>query len=202
MATAAVRPNLSQEEYLALERKAESKSEYHDGCVYAMAGASKEHNRIAADFLTALNNRTLGGPCEVFGSDMRVLISRTGLYTYPAILGVCGELQVLDGEADTALNPALIVEVLSPSTEGYDRGKKFGHYRQLPSLREYVLVSQDRILVEKFERDGDLWILSVRDRRDAAIALASLGCEVPLGEIYRRVPVPDGETSTGGHGSH
>jgi Uma2 family endonuclease len=192
MASAAIKPRVSPEEYLAMERKAEFKSEYFDGYLYAMAGASAEHNRLALDLATELNARLRGGPCEVFNSDLRVLVNPSGLYTYPDLVAVCGGPEFEDGRKDTLLNPTLIVEVLSPSTESYDRGEKFAQYRQLPSLREYVLVSQDRVAVERFARKGDQWILTSFDKRDAVVELASVGCEIPLAEIYRRVDVPDG----------
>ena len=193
MASAAIKSHVSPEEYLAMERKAEFKSEYLDDCVYAMAGAGKEHKRIAADFLTALNNRQAERHRDVLGSDMRVLISPTGVYTYPDIVVACGELAFLDDETDTPLNPTLIVEVLSPSTELYDRGEKFRHYRRLRSLNQYVLVAQDRVLVEVYSRQVDEWNLKVYDRRDAMLSLASVGCDIPLAEIYRRVDVPEGD---------
>jgi Uma2 family endonuclease len=192
MASAAIKSHVSPEEYLALERKAEFKSEYLDGCIYAMAGASKEHNRIAADFLTALNNRLAERHCDVLGSDMRVLIPESGLYTYPDIVVACGESAFLDDETDTLLNPTLIVEVLSPSTERYDRGEKFSHYRRLRSLDQYVLVAQDRVLVEVYSRRDDHWMLKEYDLRDAMLSLASVGCDIPVAEIYRRVDVPEG----------
>jgi Uma2 family endonuclease len=123
---------------------------------------------------------------------MRVLISESGLYTYPDIVAACGELAFLDDETDTLLNPTLIVEVLSPSTERYDRGEKFSHYRRLRSLEQYVLVSQDRVLVEVYSRQGDHWMLKEYDRRDAMLSLASVGCEITVAGIYRRVEVPEG----------
>jgi Uma2 family endonuclease len=193
MASASSQSYVSPEEYLAMERKAEFKSEYFDGCIYAMAGATKEHNRITLDFLTSLNSRLAERHYDVLGLDMRVLISKTGLYTYPDIVVACGELEFLDEETDTLLNPTLVGEVLSPSTERYDRGEKFVSYRELPSLGEYILVAQDRVLVEVYARQGEQWVLSVFRKRDDVVRLASIGCDIPLAEIYRRVDVPNGD---------
>jgi Uma2 family endonuclease len=122
-------------------------------------------------------------------------VSRTGLYTYPDVMAVCGEAQFLDQEVDTLLNPSVIVEVLSRTTESYDRGAKFGHYRQLNSLQEYVLVSQDRVLVERFTRHGDDWLFSAYDSLDASLKLESIGCEIPLREIYAGVEFPETDTN-------
>ena len=120
-----------------------------------MAGASREHNLIAANLVRRIGNQLDGRPCETYTNDMRVLVSQTGLYTYPDVIVVCGEALFLDENEDTLLNPTVIAEVLSPTTEAYDRGKKFGHYRRLESLREYVLVAQDEVLVEHYVREGD-----------------------------------------------
>src|SRR5262245_46847116 len=138
MASPAEIPRVTPEQYLVLERKADFKSEYLNGYIIAMAGASREHNLIAGNLHGELRSQLKGRPCETYVSDMRVFIDRTGLYTYPDIVAVCGEARFQDDGVDTLLNPTVIVEVLSDSTERYDRGRKFGHYRQLPSLREYV----------------------------------------------------------------
>jgi Uma2 family endonuclease len=178
------------QQYLALERKAEYKSEYYNGFISAMAGASRQHNRIVLNLGGETSSQLKGRRCEAFVSDMRVLISRTGLYTYPDVVVVCGKPQFEDGELDILLNPTMIAEVLSPTTESYDRGKKFGHYRQLESLREYVLIAQDQVLVERFTRQGDDWVLTALSSLDDILRLASIGCEVPLREIYARVWPP------------
>ncbi len=197
MSSAVEKRRYTPEEYLALERKAQFKSEYFGGEIFAMSGASREHNRIALNLASALNARLANGPCEAFVADMRVKVSPSGLYTYPDIVAVCGEARFEDAEVDTLLNPTLIVEILSPSTEGYDRGKKFHHYRRIESLREYVLVSQDRVQVERFSRQEDGWMLTVYGRRDEVIGLASVGAEVPLRVIYERLDVPEGELGPG-----
>src|SRR5438094_499662 len=133
---------LSPEEYLAQERRAEFRSEYLRGEVFAMAGASYEHTRIKDNFSREIGNQLKGGPCFVLTSDMRVKVNATGLYTYPDAVIVCEQGRFEDANVDTLLNPRVIVEILSDSTEAYDRGGKFGHYRQIASLQEYVLVAQ------------------------------------------------------------
>jgi Uma2 family endonuclease len=187
MASAALKIRYTAEQYLAMERKSEFKSEYLDGLITAMSGVSRAHNRIAGNMYRKISDQLENRPCEAFISDLRLRVSPTGLYTYPDVMVVCGEAEYLDDEVDTLLNPTLVVEVLSPSTESYDRGAKFGHYRQLASLKEYVLVAQDRILVERFTRQGDDWLLSAQNDPDDALRLVSIGCSVPLREIYARV---------------
>ena len=151
------------EEYLALERKAEYKSEYINGEIYAMSGASRAHILITVNLTRELSTQLRGRPCEVYASDMRVKVSPTGMYTYPDVAAVCGEARFEDGQVDTLTNPSVIIEVLSPSTEAYDRGEKFAHYRKLQSLAEYVLVAQDKMRVEHFARHGERgeqWVLT------------------------------------------
>ena len=191
MATAATLKRHTPGEYLALERKAEYKSEYCDGYITAMSGASRKHNLIAANMLAETHSQLKGRPCEVYGSDMRVRTSPTGLYTYPDISAVCGAPQFLDAEFDTLLNPTLIVEVLSPSTESYDRGAKFEEYKAIESLREYVIVAQDEMLVERFVKRGDEWIHQEYRDMDATLVLESIRCAIPLREVYARVAPPD-----------
>jgi Uma2 family endonuclease len=180
------------EQYLELERKAEFRSEYRWGQIVAMAGASKQHTRIATNIGGELRNRLKGGPCEAFATDLRVQISDSGLYTYPDVIVVCGEAILADSHADMLLNPTAIFEVLSPSTELYDRGEKFLRYQAIRSLTEYVLVSQDKYLVEHYSRqpDGD-WLLHIANDVDEAITLRSLGCSLPLVEVYDRVVFED-----------
>src|SRR5262245_5931553 len=131
MASAVLRTRYTPEQYLALERKAAFKSEYDNGLIAATAGSSRVHNLISGNLAGEIRTQLKSRPCEVYVSDMRVCVSRTGLYTYPDVVAVCGEAQFQDGEVDTLLNPTMIVEVLSPTTESYDRGRKFGHYRRL-----------------------------------------------------------------------
>jgi Uma2 family endonuclease len=190
MSSAAFKPHLTPQQYLALERKSEVKHEYHAGVMYAMAGTSREHNLIAGNLFGEIRAQLRDRPCEVYVGDMRVLVSPTGLYTYPDVVAVCGEPRFEDHEVDTLLNPTLIVEVLSPTTEAYDRGKKFGHYRRLESLQEYVLVAQDEVRVERYTRQGDEWLLTELSQLEDSLRLASIGCEVSLREIYAKVVFP------------
>ena len=179
---------LSPEEYLALERQSAGKHEYLEGEVFAMSGATRRHNLIALHTAAALLSQLHDRPCEVYIGDMRIRIDATGLYTYPDVVVVCGEPQFADAEIDTLLNPISIVEVLSPSTEGYDRGKKFAHYRTIASLAEVVFISQERVEVERFSRqpDGD-WILHAANRLEDRLPLPAIGCEISLAAIYERV---------------
>jgi Uma2 family endonuclease len=186
MATAS-QPTYTPEEYLALERRAEYKSEYVNGRVYAMSGASRAHGRISLNIASELRSRFRGRPCEVYVNEMRVKVSPTGMYTYPDVAALCGAPAFEDAAVDTLLNPSVVFEVLSESTERYDRREKFAHCRRLPSLLEYVLVSQDRAAVEHFARRGEQWVLTAVEGLDATLALPALGCELPMAELYDRV---------------
>ncbi len=188
---------LTPEEYLARERRAETKSEYLRGEMFAMSGASREHNLIAGNVSRELGQQLRERPCEVYQADMRVKVSPTGLYTYPDVTVACGELQFEDAEVDTLLNPTVLVEVLSPSTADYDRGGKFAHYRRLASLQEYILVSQDRPLVEHYVRQGsDQWLLTEQRGLEDTLVLPSIGCQIPLAEIYLKVRFAPTEEET------
>jgi Uma2 family endonuclease len=184
-------------EYLERERAAEAKSEYLDGAIIALAGASRAHSLINTNLASLLNGALRDQPCEVHASDMRVRVASGRLYTYPDIAVVCGEAQYEDAHGDTLLNPTVIVEVLSPTTEAYDRGAKFGYYRQLPSLRAYVLVAQDQMLVEHYARPADGWLLTEARAASGALALPALGCALPLAEIYHKVGLATGSTISG-----
>jgi Uma2 family endonuclease len=175
---------LTPEEYLAIERAAETKSEYFAGEMFALAGASRKHVRIVTNIVAELSVRLEGGPCEVYSSDLRVRVSETGLYTYPDVLVVCGEPE-MDAD-DVLLNPVLIVEVLSPSTEAYDRGRKFEHYRRIPSLAEYLLVAQDAQRIEQYTRqDRERWLLTEVRGLEGMVQCESISCELPCGRVYR-----------------
>jgi Uma2 family endonuclease len=183
--------HLSPEEYLALERKAEVRSEYLDGDMVAMSGGSREHNLIvinlAGEFRIQLKTR----PCETYPSDMRVKISATGLYTYPDVVVVCGEPEFEDESVDTLINPTLIAEVLSDSTEAYDRGAKFGHYRKIDSLMEYLLVSQTEPRIEQYVRQATgPWLRSEIRGLKSRLDLPSIQCAVDMAEIYERIVFP------------
>jgi Uma2 family endonuclease len=192
-------PRYTARQYLALERKAEHRSEFLDGEIYAMTGASREHNLIAGNLSSSLWTQLRGRPCETYTSDMRVLVNPTGLYTYPDVVVVCGKPEFEDRELDTLLNPTVIIEVLSDSTEAYDRGTKFAHYRRLPTLAEYVLVPQHVMRVEHFVRDGERWILREISDPDGVLVLEAIACEVVLHDIYERVELP-GETESAAAG--
>ena len=179
---------LTPEEYLAFEREAEVKHEYYAGEIFAFAGASRQHNLIVANVIRELGNEVKGRPCEVYPSDMRVRVSPTGLYTYPDVTVVCGEARFDDEHSDTLLNPTVIVEVLSPSTAGYDRGEKFEHYRKLESLQAYLVIAQDRVHVEHHMRQPDnQWLLSETDSVDDGIELPSIACRLLVADIYEKV---------------
>lgn len=174
-------------EYLAIERQSQTRSEFLDGRIFAMTGASRKHGLIAGNTFASLHAQLKGRACEAFASVMRVEVSTTGLYTYPDVVVVCGELQFFDEELDTLLNPTLIVEVLSPSTADYDRGGKATHYRALPSLRELLFVSQDTMLVEHWLRQtGEQWFFTTTSDPAATLELPSIGCALRLEEIYER----------------
>ena len=178
------------EEYLAVERQAECKSEYYAGDIFAMAGASRWHNVIVANVVGELRSQLKGRPCITYPSDMRVKISPTGLYTYPNVTVVCGEAQFEDTQQDTLLNPTLIVEVLSDSTEAYDRGGKFAHYRKLASLMEYVLIAQTKPHVEHYVRQPDnRWLLAEADSLHQTLHLPSIDCHLVLAEVYDKVDI-------------
>jgi Uma2 family endonuclease len=184
---ALAQPRYSPEEYLVLERKAEYKSEYVDGRIFAMAGPSRKHNRITLNLASQINEKLRGRQCEAYSNDMRVRVPATSLYAYPDIVAVCGEQQLEDSHLDTLLNPTVIVEVLSASTEAYDRGIKFAHYRRLAALQEYVLVSLNEIRIEHYARRGEQWVLTEISDSDGMLRLASIGAEVLLRDIYDKV---------------
>ena len=179
---------LSEAEYLELERQAERKSEYFQGEMFLMAGASRRHGLIVANLVAELRQQLKQKACEVYPGDLRVRVTPTGLYTYPDVVVVCPEMQFADDREDTVLNPTVIIEVLSDSTRDYDRGRKFQHYRTLPSLLEYLTVAQDSTHVEQWTRQADnRWLLSEFAGIGQTIELASIGCVLPLAEIYDKV---------------
>ena len=178
------------DEYLALERKAEYKSEYFNGEIFAMTGASRKHNLVAGNVFAALHPQLRKRPCEIYPSDMRVKVSPTGLYTYPDVVIVCGEPMFDDEQKDTLLNPTLLVEVLSKSTASYDRGEKFEHYRKIKSLAEYLVIAQDKYHVEQYTRQSDnRWLLSETDDPQKTIRLSSIECDLALADIYDKVEI-------------
>jgi Uma2 family endonuclease len=181
------RQRMSEQEYLAFERASDTKHEYYRGEVFAMAGASLEHTQIVSNTLIAVG-RQLRPPCRIVSNDLRTKISETGLYTYPDIIIVCGRPQLAEGQFDTLVNPTILSEVLSPSTEAFDRGKKFRHYRTLDSLQEYLLIAQDAPLVEHFVRQEDgTWRFAAASGLDASLHLPTIDCTLALAEVYSLV---------------
>ena len=191
MSSTAADTYITPEAYLASERKAKYKSEYIHGEVLAMSGASRAHNLITVDITTELNIQLRRRGCEVYSGDMRVRTSSTDSYFYPDVVVVCDKPRFEDNVFDTLLNPILIVEVLSPSTEAYDRGEKFAHYQELASLREYILVSQDRIRVEQYRLLQTHWVAQTFDTPEDVLLLNSIECKLPLRDIYTRVTFSD-----------
>ena len=190
---------LTPEEYLAIERAAETKSEYFRGEVYAMAGASPRHTLIAANVVALLVGGLKKRSCTVHGSDLRLKVPVTGLYSYADVTVVCGKPQFEDRQQDVLLNPTVVFEILSRSTEAYDRGEKFENYRTLESLTDYILISQHRPAVEHFTRQPDeTWLLRSYAGLEVVLSIPSIGCELPLAEIYDKVEWPEEETKTVG----
>lgn len=178
------------EQYLAMERKAEHKSEYWNGEIVAMAGGSKQHSLISVNVSGELRARLKDKPYLTYSSDLRVQVN-PARYLYPDVSVVCGEPEFAGEEGDMLTNPTVLVEVLSPSTEDKDRGIKFIFYRQIPTLTDYVMVSQDEPHVEHYARqEEERWLLTDLRGPDAALRLPSIGCELPLSEVYARVVFP------------
>jgi Uma2 family endonuclease len=182
-------------EYLAAERSSPTRHEFFDGEIFAMAGASFEHNKIVGNLVGELRTALRHRPCDVTPSDLRVKVPATGLYTYPDVTVLCGDPLFDDDARDTLLNPTAFVEVLSESTEGYDRGKKFRNYRSIATFREYVLVAQDGVSVERYTRGDDgVWSLHESGAGERLV-LASIGCEIAVDEIYLKVFPASGPTA-------
>ena len=178
------------EQYLELERKAQYKSEYINGHIFAMSGASRLHNLIAGNLYREISSQLRGRPRESYISDMRVRVEATDLITYPDVVVICGEIRLADDYKDTLLNPTVLIEVLSPSTEAYDRGEKFAHYRRLASLQEYVLIAQDKVCLEHFKRQGDQWVLTEISDIEGVLHLLSIECQDQAQRHLREDRVP------------
>lgn len=187
MSSTAAQTYLTPEEYLAWERKADTKHEYLRGEIIAMSGASRAHSLIVTNISGELYIQLKGGTCEVYTNDMRVRTSPEASYFYPDVVVVCDTPRFEDNTFDTLLNPIVLVEVLSPSTQVYDRGEKFKHYQQLTSLREYILVSQDEVGVERYRRQGTEWQPTEFRSLADVLSLTSIDCELSLADMYRRV---------------
>jgi len=186
--SAVLEPRYTIEEYLARERVAPYKSEFFRGQIFAMSGGTPRHNTVSINISSSLRGRLRGTPCRPYNSDQRIRIPANGLSTYPDVSVVCGEFQLDSQDHDAIVNPRVIFEVLSKSTESYDRGKKFDLYRQLDSLREYILVAQDEPQVERFVRQEDgSWLMTVFKGLESVLDLSTLGCVLPLSEIYEDV---------------
>ncbi len=177
---------VSPEEYLERERKAETRSEYIRGEIFAMAGASVRHGRIVRNLVTQLDTALGSGPCEVFSTDLRLAVTEASMYTYPDVMVICGDSASADD--DMVSHAVLIVEVLSPSTKNYDRGQKFQYYRMLSSLKEYVTVAQDELHAERYVRgNAGEWILTEYCTPEDALELQSINVTLRLSGVYRRV---------------
>ncbi|MEA1051424.1 Uma2 family endonuclease [Lamprobacter modestohalophilus] len=182
------KPQLTPQQYLAWERQQATRHEFFDGEIFAMTGASREHNLVCGNAFATLHAQLRGKPCELYNNDMRVKVSDTGMYTYPDIAAACAEPQFEDAEVDTLINPALMIEVLSDSTEQYDRGAKFQHYRTLPSLQDYLLIAQTECQVEHYVREASSrWLMTEYRSLDDRIKLASIDCDLLLRDLYERV---------------
>jgi Uma2 family endonuclease len=188
--TALPKQTYTPEEYLALERKADYRSEYINGEIYAMAGASREHNLIALNLASEIRAQLRQKPCETYVADMRVRVEATNLYTYPDIVVVCGEPAFAEDKFDTLTNPTVLIEILSYSTASYDRVSKFHHFRRLPSLQEYILVHQEKAAIEHYVLEENKWTLVDIFGLDSKLSLSSINCEIGLQDIYERVEFP------------
>jgi Uma2 family endonuclease len=179
--------HVTAEEYLRLDREADTKHEYIDGQIVAMAGGSPRHSLVTANISYQLNLRLPDGPCAVHSPDLRVCVRADRLLTYPDVTVVCGPPEYFDERRDTIVNPTILVEVLSPSTRGFDRGEKAFLYRQVPSVCEYLLVDPDSTHVEHYRRAGGEWVLKSYANVSETIALGSVGVELPVATIYHRI---------------
>jgi Uma2 family endonuclease len=195
------KPYITPEQYLEIERKAEYKSEYYRGEMFPlypgetildMAGAQRPHNLLATHMSGELYMQLRSRPCEIYGSDMRIRVNETGLFTYADVVVVCGQPEILDNHVDVLLNPTVIVEVLSPSTAAYNRGGKFKQYKTIPSFQQYVLVASDCVYVDVFTRQPDgSWLLRSATKLDESIELESIGCRVAMADLYNKVELPE-----------
>lgn len=179
---------MSAEDYLAFERQSEFRHEFYRGEIFQMSGASREHNLIVTNAVRSVSSQLRGKNCETYSNDMRVHTPITGLYTYPDVVVVCDEPEFSDADFDTLLNPVVLIEVLSPSTADYDRGKKFWHYQSIASLREYLLIAQDEIKIEHLIKQSDgRWDVREYNSPETEIELSSVGIQLKVSEIYERV---------------
>jgi len=193
--TAQPKPSISEEAYLVSERASLIKHEYYHGHIYAMTGGKEPHNLIAGNTLAALHGQLRRTPCRVYPSDMRVKVLLTGLNTYPDIVVICGQPQFTDAIHDTITNPTIIIEILSPSTERYDRGMKFQNYRTIDTLQDYILIAQDQYHIEHYIRqENGQWLLQEVTELDGEIHIQSIECKLRLDDVYEKVDVDQGDT--------
>ena len=197
--SASPKKKLTEIEYLAIENSAEFKSEFYDGVMYplhwdgvtAMAGANPLHNRIKENLIVDLGALFKRGPCQTYSSDQRVRVTESGMYVYPDIVVVCEPPEFAEEDANTLVNPQIVIEVLSPSTERYDRGFKFAQYRQQKTLREVIFIAQDEVRVERYVRQpDDTWVLTEFTDRVGAFVLGTVSVRIPLADVYRGVELP------------
>ncbi len=182
------KPMISEHEYLRFERASVTRHEYYAGQIYAMTGAKEPHNLTAGNVHAALHSQLRHKDCRVYQSDMRVKVLTTGLNTYPDVVVICGQPRFTDDVHDSITNPIVLIEILSPSTERYDRGMKAQHYRTIDTLQEYLLIAQDRTHVEQYQRHTTgQWLFNEATQLDTMITLASIGCTLLLADIYEKV---------------
>lgn len=190
-------PKLTAAEYLAIERQAETKSEFLDGEMFAMSGANYRHNVIVSNLLRDLGRSLRGSGCRVLPSDMRVRTPSTGLYAYPDVAAICGEPEFADDQFDTLINPIALFEVLSRSTANYDLGAKFIHYRSIQSVREILYIDQATAhVIQYLRQEGERWQITETTNLESKIALPSLGVELDLSEVYDGVNLDDSASSS------
>ncbi len=181
---------MTEEEYLLFEEQAETRHEYYQGEIFAMAGGSIVHAQVSGNALGELHSRLKGKRCQVFPESLRIQIEAAGLYTYPDLSIVCGDVTRYKNRKDTITSPVVLIEVLSPDTESYDRGEKFDFYRQIPSLEEYIMIASTRMKVEHFRRQPTgQWLLTVYDKPEEELLIESISESIPLSELYDRVGV-------------
>ncbi len=192
MATAPT-PHISEEEYLRLERAAVTKSEFVDGEMFAMSGGTRAHSALAVRWGGEISAKLRGRNCHVYSSDLRIRTQGAGSYVYPDVSVVCGKPETHRKADDILTNPTVVIEVLSPSTEAYDRGAKFGLYREIPSLQDYILVHADAVHVEQFSRQPDNWVFREYSGLEALVHIASIDCTVALKDIYEGILEPPAE---------
>lgn len=183
---------ITEADYLARERASTSKHEYYAGRIFAMAGASEAHNLIAGNMMAALHRQLRGRGCRIYPSDMRLKVVETGLHTYPDLMIIRAPPTFSDPmKRDTLINPAVIIEILSPSTERYDRGLKFQHYRTIESLQEYLLVAQDTAHIERFTRhEQNQWLLAEATGVESSLSVTPLAIALDLADVYEQIDFP------------